>query len=130
MDTLTQSYMLRSEHEVPIGLRWYYCAGFALALFCMGISSTQPNKLQLKPNPRNYLPNPHPQNRLLPAPQTLPSLQPSCRLRNPTLSSCRRIPQLPLPDLHRHRFGSMGISSRIMGNELSDRKLLRREDEM
>lgn len=27
----------KSEHEIPDGLRWFYCAGLGLALFCMGM---------------------------------------------------------------------------------------------
>jgi hypothetical protein len=37
-DLLTIS-MVKSSNEVPIGLRWFYCIGLGLALFCMGIIS-------------------------------------------------------------------------------------------
>jgi hypothetical protein len=37
LENLTEAYMEKSEAEVPIGLRWFYCAGFGLALFCMGM---------------------------------------------------------------------------------------------
>lgn len=37
LEDLTEAYMLKSEHEIPIGLRWFYCAGLGLALFCMGM---------------------------------------------------------------------------------------------
>ncbi|TVY33559.1 hypothetical protein LOCC1_G007531, partial [Lachnellula occidentalis] len=36
---LTETYMVKSEEEVPIGLRWFYCAGLGIALLCMGIIS-------------------------------------------------------------------------------------------
>jgi len=35
---LTEAYMTKSEEEIPIGLRWFYCAGFGTALLCMGRS--------------------------------------------------------------------------------------------
>lgn len=38
IEDLTETYMLKSEHEIPIGLRWFYCAGLGIALFCMGKS--------------------------------------------------------------------------------------------
>lgn len=36
LEDLTENYMLKSEDEIPIGLRWFYCAGLGIALFCMG----------------------------------------------------------------------------------------------
>jgi hypothetical protein len=36
MEDLTATYMLRADAEIPIGLRWFYCAGLGLALACMG----------------------------------------------------------------------------------------------
>jgi hypothetical protein len=27
----------KSVHHIPDGLRWYYCVGLGLALFCMGM---------------------------------------------------------------------------------------------
>lgn len=38
-ETLDESYIGRSEAEIPIGLRWFYCAGLGIALFCMSGSS-------------------------------------------------------------------------------------------
>ena len=38
IEDLTATYMLKSEPEIPIGLRWFYCAGLGIALFCMGKS--------------------------------------------------------------------------------------------
>lgn len=35
---LTEAYRVASEDEIPIGLRWFYCAGLGIALFCMGIA--------------------------------------------------------------------------------------------
>ena len=35
-ETLTELYALRSEGEIRIGLRWFYCAGLGIALACMG----------------------------------------------------------------------------------------------
>ncbi|TVY52773.1 hypothetical protein LSUE1_G009743, partial [Lachnellula suecica] len=39
LESLTETYMEKSESDIPIGLRWFYCAGFGIALFCMGIIS-------------------------------------------------------------------------------------------
>jgi len=39
IDDLLDISMVKSEHEIPIGLRWFYCVGLGLALFCMGIIS-------------------------------------------------------------------------------------------
>ena len=39
IEDLTEFYQAKSEHEMPIGLRWFYCAGLGIALFCMGIFS-------------------------------------------------------------------------------------------
>lgn len=39
LEDLTEMYMLKSEPEIPIGLRWFYCAGLGIALLCMGIIS-------------------------------------------------------------------------------------------
>ncbi|TVY12845.1 hypothetical protein LARI1_G008847, partial [Lachnellula arida] len=36
---LTEAYMAKSEGEIPIGLRWFYCAGLGIALLCMAIIS-------------------------------------------------------------------------------------------
>jgi low temperature requirement protein LtrA len=32
-------YAHKSADDVPMGLRWYYCGGLAIALFCMGVIS-------------------------------------------------------------------------------------------
>jgi hypothetical protein len=39
VEDLTETYMLKSEPDIPFGLRWFYCAGLGTALFCMGKSS-------------------------------------------------------------------------------------------
>ncbi|EMC94464.1 hypothetical protein BAUCODRAFT_124086 [Baudoinia panamericana UAMH 10762] len=39
VEDLTETYQVRSEHEIRVGTRWFYCAGFALALACMGLIS-------------------------------------------------------------------------------------------
>ncbi|TVY32285.1 hypothetical protein LSUB1_G007219, partial [Lachnellula subtilissima] len=39
VDYLTETYMAKSDDEIPIGLRWFYCAGLGIALLCMGIIS-------------------------------------------------------------------------------------------
>jgi hypothetical protein len=39
---LTESYQAKADDEVAIGLRWFYCAGFGIALACM---STSPSSL-------------------------------------------------------------------------------------
>jgi len=39
LEDLTEFYQEKSEHEIPIGLRWFYCAGLGIALFCMGMFS-------------------------------------------------------------------------------------------
>ncbi|KAH8593327.1 bacterial low temperature requirement A protein-domain-containing protein [Bisporella sp. PMI_857] len=36
---LTHFYAEKSEHEIPSGLRWFYCVGFGLALLMMGVIS-------------------------------------------------------------------------------------------
>jgi hypothetical protein len=36
IEDLTETYMLRADPEIPIGLRWFYCAGLGIALGCMG----------------------------------------------------------------------------------------------
>lgn len=36
--TLWEVYETRSEAEISDGLRWYYCGGLAIALFCMSKS--------------------------------------------------------------------------------------------
>lgn len=35
VETLGEVYLERSEPEVPIGLRWFYCGGLGIALLCM-----------------------------------------------------------------------------------------------
>ncbi|MCJ1403195.1 hypothetical protein MMC11_006418 [Xylographa trunciseda] len=43
--TLTPPYALKSEPDIQIGLRWFYCAGLGVALACMGgISATHHHK--------------------------------------------------------------------------------------
>ncbi|ESZ94376.1 hypothetical protein SBOR_5240 [Sclerotinia borealis F-4128] len=39
LESLTEAYQAKSEPEISYGLRWFYCAGFGIALFCMGIIS-------------------------------------------------------------------------------------------
>ncbi|KAA8574237.1 hypothetical protein EYC84_005739 [Monilinia fructicola] len=39
IESLTEAYQVKSETEISHGLRWFYCAGFGVALFCMGIIS-------------------------------------------------------------------------------------------
>ncbi|KAE8449698.1 hypothetical protein EG329_007473 [Mollisiaceae sp. DMI_Dod_QoI] len=39
IEALFETYMARSDTEIPSGLRWFYCIGLGLALFCMGIIS-------------------------------------------------------------------------------------------
>ncbi|KAF7939506.1 hypothetical protein EAE99_001311 [Botrytis elliptica] len=39
LESLTEAYQEKSESEVSHGLRWFYCVGFSVALFCMGIIS-------------------------------------------------------------------------------------------
>ena len=36
---LTVTYRDRAEAEIPIGIRWFYCAGFGVALALMGLIS-------------------------------------------------------------------------------------------
>lgn len=38
VETLGEVYLERSEPEVPIGLRWFYCGGLGVALLCMSKS--------------------------------------------------------------------------------------------
>ena len=39
-EDLTEVYVDKAESEVPIGLRWYYCAGLSVALLFMGMSTS------------------------------------------------------------------------------------------
>jgi len=39
LDHLTPKYQTRSEPEIRTGVRWFYCAGFGIALACMGVIS-------------------------------------------------------------------------------------------
>ena len=39
LEDLTETYHERSEEEVPVGVRWFYCAGFGIALACMTVIS-------------------------------------------------------------------------------------------
>lgn len=39
LEDLMEISMEKSEYEIPIGLRWFYCAGFGISLFCMSIIS-------------------------------------------------------------------------------------------
>ena len=34
---LTGAYTAKADPEIPIGLRWFYCAGLGIALACMGV---------------------------------------------------------------------------------------------
>lgn len=42
LEDLTEFYQEKSEHEIPDGLRWFYCAGLGTALFCMGEKEIPP----------------------------------------------------------------------------------------
>lgn len=37
-DWLAEANALKSEEEIPIGLRWFYCTGLGIALASMGLS--------------------------------------------------------------------------------------------
>ena len=37
LHTLTEFYEEKSEHEVALGIRLFYCVGLGVALFCMGL---------------------------------------------------------------------------------------------
>lgn len=39
LDDLTATYQARSEAEIATGIRWFYCAGFGVALASMGLIS-------------------------------------------------------------------------------------------
>jgi hypothetical protein len=39
VESLGEAFILRSEAELSDGLRWFYCIGLGVALFCMGIIS-------------------------------------------------------------------------------------------
>lgn len=36
LEDLLELSIEKSEHEIPDGLRWFFCAGLGLALLCMG----------------------------------------------------------------------------------------------
>jgi hypothetical protein len=38
-ETLYETYLRRSEEEISLGQRWFYCAGLGVALACMGVIS-------------------------------------------------------------------------------------------
>jgi hypothetical protein len=38
VEDLTDTYSLKSDRDIPSGLRWFYCVGLGIALFCMGMS--------------------------------------------------------------------------------------------
>ena len=37
IEDLTDAYVSKSQTELPIGLRWFYCAGLGIALLCMSM---------------------------------------------------------------------------------------------
>jgi len=37
IEDLTTTYSMKSDREIPPGLRWFYCVGLGISLFCMGI---------------------------------------------------------------------------------------------
>ena len=39
IEHLTETYQARSEPDIPIGIRWFYCAGLGVALMCMALVS-------------------------------------------------------------------------------------------
>ncbi|KAF4629577.1 hypothetical protein G7Y89_g8568 [Cudoniella acicularis] len=39
LSDLTATYQLKSDDEIPMGLRWFYCAGLGTSLFFMGVIS-------------------------------------------------------------------------------------------
>lgn len=39
LDALTETYQLKAEEEISMGIRWFYCAGFAIALSFMAFIS-------------------------------------------------------------------------------------------
>lgn len=39
IEALTETYQHRAEEEIPNGIRWFYCAGYAIALMFMGFIS-------------------------------------------------------------------------------------------
>ena len=39
LEALTATYQGRAEEEISMGIRWFYCAGFAIALACMSVIS-------------------------------------------------------------------------------------------
>jgi hypothetical protein len=36
IEDLTDAYSMKSDREIPVGLRWFYCVGLGISLFCMG----------------------------------------------------------------------------------------------
>lgn len=40
LDALTERYQKHAEEHVESGIRWFYCAGFGIALISMGLIST------------------------------------------------------------------------------------------
>jgi len=51
MEDLTEFYASKSEDHIPIGLRWFYCAGLGTALACMGESTCPFPRRLLIPRP-------------------------------------------------------------------------------
>lgn len=89
---LTEAFMASSNSEVPIGLRWFYCVGLGIALFCMGMSfsfKTFPIPTRTIDSIRPHLPLPRTQR--IRWPTNRQEVSPSRPLR------CRHRLHLPTP---------------------------------
>jgi hypothetical protein len=110
LDDLTEAYMLKSEPEIPIGLRWFYCAGLGIALACMGKSQTL-SLFTIANNVRHHL--------NLPRTQRPSSGHPSSKvkthgesfrsLRHPILLANSTPPQFSPASFNNHGVGHLGI---------------------
>lgn len=47
LEDLTDTYQAKADDEVHVGLRWFYCAGFGIALACMSNSPSLVHDLAL-----------------------------------------------------------------------------------
>jgi hypothetical protein len=94
LEDLTETYMLKSEPEIPIGLRWFYCTGLGIALACMGKSPSLSSS-QCSNNTRYNINLPRTQrpSKGHPSPQIKTDGKSFCSLHHPVLPANSTPPQ-------------------------------------
>jgi len=82
---LTDAYQLDSEDHISEGLRWFFCAGLAISLLCMGTLTSTSFIIDSS----NHLSNTRPRRvRETKHPQTKPARHSSCgRTGHPPLTT-------------------------------------------